>query len=112
MNYLIEVFFDPYPVFSGRLIQTGMFSIRFNYRKSAYEALIRVVKEGDSSEQYRITVMNDEIEMLLYGHHMLKEEDGKLDFSYHGIPQRVAELRTIITAVFETYQSEKGANAN
>lgn len=89
-----------------------MFSIRFNYRKSAYEALIRVVKEKGNKKEYRITVMNGELEMLLYGHHMLKEEDGKLDFSTHGIPQHVAELRTIIAEAFEMHQTEEIANAN
>lgn len=89
-----------------------MFSIRFNYRKSAYEALIRVVKEKDNKKEYRITVMNGELEMLLYGHHMLKEEDGKPDFSNHGIPQQVAELRTIIAEAFETYQTEEVVSAN
>ncbi|PZR24000.1 MAG: hypothetical protein DI535_22930 [Citrobacter freundii] len=89
-----------------------MFSIRFNYRKSAYEALIRVVKDKGSRKEYRITVMNGELEMLLYGHHVLTEEDGKLDFSNHGIPQQVAELRTIIAEAFEAYQTEELANAN
>jgi hypothetical protein len=89
-----------------------MFSISFNYRESQYEALIRVVKEKDNKRQYRITVMNGELEVLLYGHHLLMENDGKLDFCTNGIPQQAAELRTIIAEALESYQATALADAN
>jgi hypothetical protein len=77
-----------------------MFSISFNYRESQYEALIRVVKQKEDRKEYRITIMNGELEVLLYGHHLLKEENGKLDFSTNGIPENIIELKTIIAKAF------------
>ncbi|MET0463104.1 MAG: hypothetical protein ABW007_08115 [Chitinophagaceae bacterium] len=78
-----------------------MFSITFNYRESQYEALIRVVKQKEDRKEYRITIMNGELEVLLYGHHLLKEENGKLDFSITGIPENIVELKTTIAKAFE-----------
>lgn len=86
-----------------------MFSVTFNYRKSQYEALIRVVKQKENRKQYRITVMNGELEVLLYGHHFFNEEDGKLDLSTTGLPDGIAELKTIITQAF---QREREWSAN
>jgi hypothetical protein len=77
-----------------------MFSITFNYRKSQYEALVRVVKQKDNFKKYRITIMNGELEVLLFGHHFFSEEDGKLDLSTTGLSDEIAELKTIIASTF------------
>lgn len=89
-----------------------MFSISFNFRDSQYEALIRMVRQRGNRREYRITVMNGALEMLLYGHHMLKEEDGQLDFSTDGIPQQIAELRTVIAEAFASFQNTDLASSN
>ncbi|MCG2616801.1 hypothetical protein LZZ85_21055 [Terrimonas sp. NA20] len=73
-----------------------MFSVTFNYRESQYEALIRMVKQKEDRKEYRITIMNGELEVQLYGHHLLKEENGKLDLSTAGIPENIVELKTTI----------------
>jgi len=87
-----------------------MFSISFNYRKSQYEALIRVIKEKDDRREYRITVMNGELEVLLFGHHMLIEENGRLNFSTNGLSSQAAELKTIIAEAFNAFRAEASAN--
>ena len=39
--------------------------------------MIRVKKKGTTTE-YCITVMNGELEKMLYGHHIITEENGRL----------------------------------
>lgn len=93
-----------------------MFSITFDYRESQYEALIRVVKQKENYKKYRITVMNGELEVLLFGHHFFNEENGKLDLSIAGLSEDIAELKTIIATAAQTRMStnerEARMNAN
>lgn len=87
-----------------------MFSISFNYRESTYEALIRVIKEKGDRREYRITVMNGELEVLLFGHHMLVEENGQLNSLTKGLSDEAAELKTIIAEAFSAFKAEVSAN--
>ena len=45
-------------------------SLEFSYRSKTYYALIRT-KIVQQEKQYHITVMNGELERLLYGHHII-----------------------------------------
>src|SRR5688572_37556 len=45
-------------------------SLEFSYRSKTYYALIRT-KIVQQEKQYHITVMNGELERLLYGHHIV-----------------------------------------
>lgn len=47
-----------------------MMSLEFTYRSKTYYALIRT-KIVQEEKQYCITVMNGELERLLYGHHII-----------------------------------------
>jgi hypothetical protein len=47
-----------------------MISLEFIYRSTTYYALIRT-KIVQQEKQYHITIMNGELERLLYGHHII-----------------------------------------
>jgi hypothetical protein len=51
--------------------------IKFEYRGSGYEALVRI-KVKETKTEYHITVMNGELEKMLYGHHVIIDENGRL----------------------------------
>lgn len=54
-----------------------MLTLKFEYRDTGYEALIRV-KTKEATTEYYITIMNGELEKMLYGHHVITEENGDL----------------------------------
>jgi hypothetical protein len=52
-----------------------MFTLPFEYNGSNYSALVHE-KYLANGKQYRITIMNGELEQLLFGNHILIEKDG------------------------------------
>ena len=52
-------------------------SIGFEFKGKEYYTLIRVKEKSDKTE-YHITVMNGELEKLLYGNHIINEVNGHL----------------------------------
>lgn len=54
-----------------------MLTLKFEYQDIGYEALIRV-KTKETGTEYHITIMNGELEKVLYGHHIITEENGSL----------------------------------
>ena len=52
-------------------------SLGFEFRDSHYSFLARV-KEKDNKTEYHITVMNGELEKLLYGNHIILEINGQV----------------------------------
>lgn len=52
-------------------------SLGFEYKGKEYYSLIRV-KERNENTEYHITVMNGELERLLYGNHILNLVNGSL----------------------------------
>jgi hypothetical protein len=52
-----------------------MLSIKFKFRAREYCALVRI-KEKEGKAEYHITVMNGELERLLYGNHVFIPESG------------------------------------
>ncbi|MBS1563402.1 MAG: hypothetical protein JST39_03390 [Bacteroidetes bacterium] len=55
----------------------NLLPLKFEYRGTGYETLLRI-KEKDNVTEYHITVMNGELEKMLYGHHVLVLENGSL----------------------------------
>ena len=53
-------------------------SLGFEFKGKEYYSLIRVKPRNDKTE-YHITVMNGELERLLYGNHVIREVNGELD---------------------------------
>ena len=54
-------------------------SLGFQFKGKEYYSLIRV-KERNQRTEYHITVMNGELERLLYGNHIINQVNGSLDF--------------------------------
>jgi hypothetical protein len=55
----------------------GLLSVGFEFRNSPYSFLARV-KEKENFTEYHITVMNGELEKLLYGNHILISINGEM----------------------------------
>ena len=55
----------------------GLLSIGFEFQDAHYSFLARV-KEKDNITEYHITVMNGQLEKLLYGNHILYAVNGEL----------------------------------
>lgn len=54
---------------------TDIVSLPFKYNERSYTALITIKKASDHTE-YRVTVMNGELEKLLFGHHIIIGKNG------------------------------------
>jgi len=50
-------------------------SLEFKYRSKKYYALIRT-KEDNEMRLHNITIMNGDLERLLYGNHIIVEKEG------------------------------------
>ena len=53
-------------------------SLGFEYKGREYYSLIRVKARNDKTE-YHVTVMNGDLERLLYGNHVIREVNGELE---------------------------------
>jgi hypothetical protein len=73
-----------------------MLSLEFTYRSKTYCALIRT-KMNDQRVAYYVTIMNGELERLLYGNHVLIDENGHLRSEPEILDQEIAELKQCIT---------------
>ena len=51
--------------------------IGFDFRDAHYDAIIRI-RQKPAGREFHITVLDWELERLLYGNHIIKEEDGSL----------------------------------
>jgi len=77
-----------------------MLSIKFFFRAYEYYALVRV-KGKETQIEYHITVMNGELERLLYGNHVLVPEAGL--FKSELLPDtEVGSLKCIIAEALNT----------
>jgi hypothetical protein len=54
-----------------------MFTLPFEYNSKKYSALVHV-KASKIGKEYRLTIMDGDLESLLYGNHVLTERDGVL----------------------------------
>jgi hypothetical protein len=69
-------------------------SIKFYFRKQEYYALARL-REKEAEPAYYITVMNGDLERLLYGNHILVPKDGRF---YSDLPSdtELGSLKCVI----------------
>jgi hypothetical protein len=79
-----------------------MFSISFKYRASRYYAIMRV-KRTQSCVQYHATIMNGDLEMLLYTNHIFCYESGKRQSDNGQLPSNIGALRQAIAAALDDY---------
>jgi len=54
-----------------------MITLSFQYNGNNYSALV-IEKFLDNRKEYRVTVMNGELEKLLFGNHILVERSGNI----------------------------------
>ena len=54
-----------------------MFTLPFEYNGKNYSALVQE-KFLENGKEYRLTIMNGELESLLFGNHILVERNGTL----------------------------------
>jgi hypothetical protein len=85
-------------------------SIEFIYKSTTYYALIRE-KLNVPEKQYHITVMNGDLEKLLYGHHIILDKDGLLTSSTVIVDPAVAELKKCIINALSHYFTENKMEA-
>ena len=70
-------------------------SLEFTYRSKTYHALIRT-KMSDQRLAYYVTIMNGELERLLYGNHILFDVDGMLKSEPEVLDREIADLKQCI----------------
>jgi hypothetical protein len=76
-------------------VMSKMISIQFTYRNSTHHALVRCGQiEGLS--QIRVTVMNGDVEALLFGHHIFFSNEGKITPALQCANQAVTEIQQAI----------------
>jgi hypothetical protein len=87
----------------------NIISLEFIYKSKKYYALVRTKMIGQEKHNI-ITVMNGDLETLLYGHHILVEDDGILRSS-EITNKEVAELKQCSTnALHEHLQENRSIN--
>ena len=83
----------------------NIISLEFKYRARIYYALIRT-KEYDEARLHSITIMNGDLERLLYGNHMIIEKGGCFQSALPIANQQIGELKhSIINALCRYVQS-------
>jgi hypothetical protein len=65
-------------------------SLGFEFKGREYYSLIRV-KERNEKTEYHVTVMNGELERLLYGNHIINEINGQLEIE--SIPENSEQCK-------------------
>jgi len=73
-----------------------MLSLEFTYRSKTYHALIRT-KINEHRLAYYVTIMDGELERLLYGNHILIDDGGLLRSEPEILDRELAELKQCIT---------------
>jgi hypothetical protein len=76
--------------------------IQFDFRGGHHEALIRIFKKA-AGHEYHITVLDWDLERLLYGNEVIEEKDKVLHANVLPEKPDQAELKLIIAARLSTY---------
>jgi len=80
-------------------------SLEFTYRSRMYYALIRTKEDGET-RLHSITVMNGDLERLLYGNHIIMEKEGCFQSALPIANRQIGELKqSIINALCSYVQS-------
>ena len=77
-------------------------SVSFEFEGGNYYSLIRKKRKGNVI-QYCITIMNGELERLLYGNHIITEIDGMLQLEKVVEDPRRAALKQAVTKALQRY---------
>ena len=70
-------------------------SLEFKYRSKMYYALIRT-KEDNQMRLHSITIMNGDLERLLYGNHLIVEKEGCFQSALPVTNKQIGELKQSI----------------
>ena len=81
-----------------------LLNIGFEYKGCIHYSLIRV-KEKEDWVEYQVTVMDGNLEKLLYGSHIIKEVNGQLEMDLPDDNEK-RELKTTIAQSLNTYLQE------
>lgn len=81
-----------------------LLNIGFEYKGCIHYSLIRV-KEKENCTEYQVTVMDGNLEKLLYGNHIIKEVNGQLEIDLPDDNEK-RELKTTIAQSLNTYLQE------
>lgn len=76
--------------------------IDFDFKGAHYEAIIRVRQKPEGRE-FHITVLDWELERLLYGNHIIKEVDGSLQANVLLEKEGQTELKLVIGGKLSSY---------
>lgn len=89
---------------------TDMFVFSFHYNNSTYKAIANKWKE--SNGYYRITVMNGDLERLLFGNNIVSPEEGWIDAADNSGNTALKELQEALLAALhaELHDVEKLAS--
>lgn len=77
-------------------------SLEFFYRSKMHYALVRA-KPHEGGQMLSITVMNGDLERLLYGHHVILEKDGILFSATEPTNKEIAELKQCIMSALSRF---------
>jgi hypothetical protein len=83
-------------------------SVQFEFDGGTYFSLIRKKKKINSIE-YHITVMNGELEKLLFGNHIITQVNGVLQAKFNTEDKTVIRLNQAITKALEKYLSSENS---
>jgi hypothetical protein len=87
-------------------------SLEFRYRSRMYYALIRTKEDGDK-RLHSITIMNGDLEQLLYGNHIIMEKDGCFQSVLPIVNKQIGELKqSIINALCKYVQATSRREPN
>lgn len=81
---------------------SSFIQIGFTFEGRNYFSLLRKKVKGSTTE-YHVTVMNGELEKLLYGNHVILETDGVLQIDQTITNQQQAVLKLCITKALYKY---------
>ncbi len=77
--------------------------IEFEYKGHQYDAAIRIKNKAEGKKEYRITVLDWELERLLYGNQIIQEADGALQANVLLEKKEQTELKLIIAGRLSSY---------
>lgn len=78
-------------------------SLEFIYRSKMYYALIRTKDDGEE-RLHSITIMDGDLERLLYGNHIIREKDGCFQSVLPVVNKQIGELKQAIISALCRYK--------
>jgi hypothetical protein len=85
---------------------SSLLSLGFEYKGCHHSFLARVKEDGNKTE-YHVTVMNGELEKLLYGNHVITGINGQIITDMTDPPGEQHLLKSYIAKALSKYLHEK-----